>query len=393
MKVVYIPDVGETYGAAISFKEMVSGLNRIYGVEPVILTSQTGILTEYAKENDFETHAIGHKAFLISSGSTPVRKFIKKSLKPYYKMQYKKAIEAAIHEAEKYVDFSQVDLIHSNVNRNDVGALLAEKYGIPHEWHIREFGDKDYECFSLRDSYIEFMNSHADRFIAVSKAVKEHWAEKGLDRDRIDVAYDGVDPCRYDINTNRKKDDKIRMIFSGAIIPSKGQIQAIQALAGLDPNLKKRIRLDIYGTGAKEYVWKLKKIIKDNGLEGSVEFKGYCDDLYKKINSYDIGFVCSRSEGFGRVTIEYMMSGVCVIASDTGANVELIRDGENGVLYRYSDIQDLRKKLQDVIFHIEQTRKMAENAYKISKASFTTENGLKDIYGVYEKVCSVKQEK
>ena len=32
MRVVYIPDVGETYGAANSFKEMVSSLHNNHGV-------------------------------------------------------------------------------------------------------------------------------------------------------------------------------------------------------------------------------------------------------------------------------------------------------------------------------------------------------------------------
>lgn len=391
MRVVYIPDVGETYGAANSFKEMVSSLHNNHGVEPVILTSQEGILTKFARENNFETHAIGHKAFLVSSGSTPVRKLIKKSLKPYYSRQYQKADIQAVAEAENYIDFSKVDLIHTNVNRNDVGALLAAKYHVPHVWHIREFGDSDYDCFSLRKDYIDFMNHHASRFIAVSGAVKDHWARKGLKRNQIEVVYNGVDADRFDIRRDKKDTGKIRMIFSGAIIPSKGQMQVIQALAGLESELKKKIKLDIYGTGAKEYLWKLNRIIKANDLEQCVEFKGYCDHLYEKVNSYDIGFVCSKSEGFGRVTVEYMMSGLCVIASDTGANPELVKDSVNGMIYHYNNINDLRSKIRKAINDMDEVKKLSENAYAFSKETFTAANNAANIYKIYESVWKQNQ--
>lgn len=43
------------------------------------------------------------------------------------------------------------------------------------------------------------------------------------------------------------------------------------------------------------------------------------------------------------MTIEAMLSSNPVIASNAGANPELVRDGENGFLYTYNVADDLAK--------------------------------------------------
>ena len=40
---------------------------------------------------------------------------------------------------------SKIDIIHTNVNRDDFGILLSQKYHKPHIQHIREFQDQDYK--------------------------------------------------------------------------------------------------------------------------------------------------------------------------------------------------------------------------------------------------------
>ena len=59
--------------------------------------------------------------------------------------------------------------------------------------------------------------------------------------------------------------------------------------------------------------------------------------------------MCSRSEGFGRVTAEYMMAELPVLASDTEANPELIREGIDGYLYKFNDIEDMTDKAMKII--------------------------------------------
>ena len=51
----------------------------------------------------------------------------------------------------------------------------------------------------------------------------------------------------------------------------------------------------------------------------------------------DVILVCSQWEAFGRITVEAMLTGKAVIASANGGTTELIKDGENGLLYTYGN--------------------------------------------------------
>ena len=130
MNVLYIADVGETGGATKSLMELIYNLNRDYDINPIVITSNIGKVTQYCNKNNFITIASGHRAFYISKGQTTVKKLIKFFLIPYYFVEYKIKNILAINKIVKSVDIDNVDIIHSNVNRNDIGALLAKKYNI-----------------------------------------------------------------------------------------------------------------------------------------------------------------------------------------------------------------------------------------------------------------------
>ena len=77
-------------------------------------------------------------------------------------------------------------------------------------------------------------------------------------------------------------------------------------------------------------------------------FKGYVNNVPSILNQYELGVLCSRSEAFGRVTVEYMMSGLCTIAPASGANLELIPD-ECGILYKAESSNELSQVLASII--------------------------------------------
>ena len=60
-----------------------------------------------------------------------------------------------------------------------------------------------------------------------------------------------------------------------------------------------------------------------------------------------------KQEGFGRVTVEYMLSGLCPIVSNTGANLEIVDDKISGIVYEKGNIQDLKEKIKYCINNIQ----------------------------------------
>ena len=56
--------------------------------------------------------------------------------------------------------------------------------------------------------------------------------------------------------------------------------------------------------------------------------------------------MCSRSEAFGRVTVEYLRRGRPVIGTRSGGTPELVEDGVTGFLYEPGDCTALAHRIE-----------------------------------------------
>ena len=392
MRVLFVPDTASQYGATNSLKELVCTLEKNKGIEPIIVMNEKNPVFNFFKNKGYEVHNSIHKAFMINNGRTKIKKIIKICMIPYFYIVYKISNYISVRNLEKEIDFSKVDLIHTNVNRNDLGAILAKRHNIKHIWHIREFGKEDYNCFSLRYKYINFMNKYTSRFIAISNAVANSWIDKGLDKNKINVIYNGVDTEKFE-KINKERNSKIKILISGYITTSKGQLQLIKSLKYIPKEIINKLNVDIYGTGNKEYINLIKEEIENLKLEKVVSFKGYRENMYEIMPQYDIGVVCSKAEGFGRVTVEYMMSGLCVIVSNTGANTELIQNENTGLIYEYNNEKDLASKIEKIINDKKLYERISKNGYTFAKDNFTNIINANKVYDIYKKVLNTVVEK
>lgn len=383
MKILMIhQDRDELYGAVHSMMELLNHLNREHNVEPILLTSKEGNVSEYCKKMGWKYYVTGHSNFMIGA-NTLRKKIIRALFYPFLYLRYKLKNIRAISLAEKYINFEEIDLIHTNVNVCDIGIMLAKKHNIPNFLHLREFGDLDYNRISFRKNYIHFMNKNVEKFFAISDAVKEHWIKKGLDQNKVIRVYNGVEKPEFNGNRKENKGESLKIVFAGSISESKGQYLLIEAMSKLDKLMLKSVNVDIIGDGPTDYVKELKKKVKKYKLEENINFLGYQSNVRELLPDYDIGIMCSKSEGFGRVTIEYMMAGLCVIASNSGANKELIVNNENGLLFDYPDVDSLYKMLKLVISNKDIAKKIGEEAKKYALDNFTAEINAKNIYNAY----------
>lgn len=385
MNILMISDGDTKYGASHSLLQMVQELKAMYNINIKIVIPVHSEMRNRLKNIGCEVFCIHYVPFYQSVPSDkwkyPIKYLVRGGLYWYGRIR-------AVNEIEKRLDLDEIDLIHSNSSREDLGALIANKYNIPLIWHIREFGDRDYECYSYRKNYIDYMNRSATQFISVSDAVKEHWTKKGIRKEKNVRIYNGVQQQNIlpKVQSCAAQEDKTwKVVIAGSISETKGQIWAIEAVKKLlDENVP--INLDIIGDGSQSYVKKLKRKIVKYGLEGMVNFRGYQKNIGNILFQYDIGLVCSKDEGFGRITVEYMMSGICVIASDTGANGELVLDGISGLLYRYGETWSLANAIKKCINNPELRYKLSMGGYMRANQEFTAKRNAMQIYDIYQYV-------
>ena len=384
MKVVYIADVGIEGGATKSLVELVDTMKKENGVEPIVLTSGYNRLNELLNADGIENHAVGHGAFLQGAPDAVWKKPIKWGLfAAYYYLHY----HSSIRKALRLIDWKSVDLIHTNVARDDLGMEISRKTGVPNLCHIREFAELDFNCWSYRPHYVKYLAQNTDGFIAISEAVKRYWIAKGIPENKIEVIYNGVDCQKIKPADHRKwaEDPTVKMVIVGGVIPNKGQYQAIEALCMLPERIRPYFRLDVIGGITETYKLKLSEPLKKCGIENQVRFLGACNDVYDRLKDYHIGLMCSKAEGFGRVTVEYMHAGLVVIASDTGANLELIQDQTTGLIYHRDDVKTLTQKLVYVWEHKDKIAEIADRGKKEAE-KYTKEKNAREIFAQYRKM-------
>lgn len=380
-------------------------------VRYIVLTQTKGAINELCDGMGIENYVTGHAYACVAPEGDRLRNTAKHLAK---KALVTAKNTRAVRKIEKLVDLSSIDIIHTNIDRDIIGCTLAKKHGIPHVMHLREFATGHYNVEPLYEGQYEEYNQSVDRYIAISRAVGQNWQESGLDADKISVVYDGIDVERVQQRrdsaaeaveeaapaavkdaaaTAAAAEDeaaprprKLRLVMCGDLSSLKGQDQAIRALALIrDAQVRKNITLDIFGEvhTEKAYMGEMQSIIEGTGLVGSVVFRGYTSQLATLLKEYDCGIVCSRREGFGLATAEFMAAGLAVIASDTGANSELIEDGVSGLIYRYQDAVDLSAKIETLYRDRDKLNSYGRSARRTVEEKFTIEANCRGILDVY----------
>ena len=380
MKVLYFMNHADQGGAALALYDLLVEIRDNPEIVPVVITGKNNRLNQMLSELGVENYSAPFKNFMSSSRKP------EGVLKILLGIRYIVGQFIAIRKIENIVDFSTIDIIHSNLNRIDIGAILAQKYNIPHIWHIREHADgTDFKLVSIKRKPIEYMNSFESRYVYISKSVKNVWEKKGLKTYGRCIIYDGVRTELYQ-SRHTKKNDRLRMIFLGGYAKKKGQEDLIEALKDLPQEIKNQLKIDFYGNGAEEYIRFLKKRVAQYGLAEVMTLFSYQQDIWKKVPEYDVGLTCSKAEGFGRVTVEYMMSGLCAIASDGGATPEIIQDGVTGILYETSNKEALRDAIIWASNNQKAVQKIGENAAKSARQKFSMKKHAEEVKKLYYEV-------
>ena len=88
-------------------------------------------------------------------------------------------------------------------------------------------------------------------------------------------------------------------------------------------------------------------------------------------------------EGQPMTILEAFAAGLPVIAASIGSLPDLVRDGENGLLFQAGDIGDLRRAVTWATAHPAELRRMGAQARADYEARFTPEAGYAALVDAY----------
>ncbi len=232
------------------------------------------------------------------------------------------------------------DVLHTNSLKSGVhGSLAARAAGVPVVWHVRDRIAEDYLPRPAVRLMRGLIRRLPDRVIANSQATMDTLGAAGRGGARC-VIPDSVEPQASTLPPGASEP-----IFGivGRIAPWKGQDLFLQAFARAFPG--GGARAVVVGSamfGEEAFERELPELAERLGLAGRVEFRGFREDVWRELASFDVLVHASISpEPFGQVVLEGMAAGRPVIAPNEGGPATLISDGITGRLFRSRDRDSL----------------------------------------------------
>ena len=223
---------------------------------------------------------------------------------------------------------------------------------------------------------------YADEIIVLSKGVQDYFKEtygrethfipNGVNRPQIREANLITDKFGL------KKDSYI--LFLGRLVPEKGIRYLVEAFK----NVRTDKKLVIAGgsSDTDSFMTELKELAKD---DNRILFTGFVqgamlDELYSNAYIYTLP---SDLEGMPLSLLEAMSYGNCCLVSDIPECAEVVED--KALIFKKSDVEDLREKLQEACAHPEMVMKMKKQAADFICEKYNWDEVVKETMKLYRR--------
>ncbi len=234
-----------------------------------------------------------------------------------------------------------------------------------------------------------FYTKMTRKMVAVSEGVKGALVKRHIPAGHIVVIHNGTPREKYDrvdaaVSTRLRERYEIRdgEFVVGCVSRRKKQEQLLQALALLeDP-----VRVLFVGIEADAQLRELTDRVAGKHV---VTFCGTVDPA-EALNCYPLFSVMvlpSTMEGLSQSLLEAMALGVPVVSTAAGGTPELIRDGENGLLFDDRDVPRLAACISQVRHDRPATARMVERARVSALEEFSIERTVERYEELFLSLC------
>jgi glycosyltransferase involved in cell wall biosynthesis len=138
--------------------------------------------------------------------------------------------------------------------------------------------------------------------------------------------------------------------------------------------------------GEEDYERELPALAARLGLAERVEFRGFRQDVWRELASFDVLVHASLTpEPFGQVVLEGMAAGLPVIAPDEGGPASMVIDGETGRLFSSRDPDALAAAMRSLAGDAEQRARLGDAA-RLAAERYHPAALAKDVESLYASV-------
>jgi glycosyltransferase involved in cell wall biosynthesis len=235
------------------------------------------------------------------------------------------------------------------------------------------------------------------KVIAISNVISDHIKkEYHTPENQIQIIHEGIDEKQFDSDViDSKRLDAVKkkwgMDSSGPLVillPAritrlKGHDIFIESLS-----LIRSLNWVAVCAGSSDlkssYLYELKKMVANKGLENRILFPGNCEDMPAaiKLSSIVVSSSC-EPESFGRVAVEAQSMNKPVIATAHGGAIETISHNKTGILVKPGSIEEMALALKKVIENRELYAALSSHGRYRVKRLFTKKVMCEKTLGLY----------
>jgi glycosyltransferase involved in cell wall biosynthesis len=211
--------------------------------------------------------------------------------------------------------------------------------------------------------------------LPIGKRNREFYQAHGVSDDRlfqvpytVDNEYFARQTAAYDRAEARRElglaKDKPVILFASKLLPRKRPMDLLLAFQRAS-KISTQAALVFVGSGEEEQ--SLKDYVRNNNLS-DVHFFGFRNqsELPKFYSVADVFVLPTENEPWGLILNEVMCAGLPVIvSSEVGAAADLVRHGENGLLFEAGNVEQLAGCLRQLVIDRETRNRMGEESRSI----------------------------
>ena len=310
----------------------------------------------------------------------------------------------AVRRLRRMLRSGRVDLIHAHNGRTALASALAvtlarrgrfvmtQHFLSPN--HTSQSGTKG----AISGRAHGWVSRQAARFIAISQAVRNAMIQRGGVKDeKIAVVLNGV-PDAADtahrvldsagnVRENFGVGERPLIVCAARLEPEKGLGTLVAAMQEVRQTQPHAVCL-IAGDGSQRD--ELQAQIEREKLNDSVRLIGFQDDVLSLVGAGDVFVLSSLSEPFGLAIIEAMALGKPVVATRSGGPLEIVADGESGILVAPSSSAEMAQALLRLLGDESERKRMGQAARCRYVEHFTSERMAREIAEVYRLAIGAK---
>ena len=140
-------------------------------------------------------------------------------------------------------------------------------------------------------------------------------------------------------------------------------------------------RIDMYGSGVE--FERTQQLVKKLQVEDVVTLCGNLpnDQILQKMREHEIFlFTSDKNEGWGAVANEAMSNGCVILGSDSIGSIPfLVKDGENGSIYKSCDLDSLTTKAELLLNDSELRNRMSIKGYETIRDIWSSKNATRNL--------------